>query len=47
MRREYKYKIASIWSRIAVLKRYHGRSGEQVLRWLIESGREGGSEMER
>ena len=32
MRREYEYKIATIWSRIAVLERYHGGSGEWVLR---------------
>jgi hypothetical protein len=39
MRREYKYKIATMRSRIALLKRYHGGSGEQV-RDMVDRERE-------
>jgi hypothetical protein len=39
MRKEYKYKITTMRSRIAVLECYYGGSSEQVLRWLIRSGR--------
>ena len=40
MRGEYEYMIATMQSRIALLERYHGGSGERV-RDMVDREREG------